>query len=99
MYLWRTAGMAIIVILAIASVAVAEPITISAVDLRTAYQDDKREANRTYKGKQLVVFGYFDEVSVGIVDFMSGGILLDGKPGRKERHEDRRSRDLHRHGW
>ena len=72
MYFWRAAGMAAIAILAITSVVDAQPIMISAVDLRSAYQDDKREANLTYKGKLLVVFGYFGEVSLGIVDFKSG---------------------------
>ena len=55
-----------------ASVSVfAEPITISAVDLKAAYVADKSAANAKYKGKDLVVFGYLDRVSGKIVWFES----------------------------
>ena len=69
--MWRMALTIGSGLMLLASIVMAEPITIAAADLKAAYEADKRAANREYKRNPLVVFGYFDEVRGGLVHFAS----------------------------
>ena len=62
MALLRSIAAAAILLLAIASAA-ADPIRIAADDLAADYGRSRSGANAKYKGKDLVVFGYFGETS------------------------------------
>ena len=65
------AVIATITFLTASTVLGATPIIISAFELKAAYEANKREANRTYKGEPLVVFGYLAEVDGKTVRFRS----------------------------
>ena len=65
------AVIATITFLTASTVLGATPIIISASELKAAYEANRREANRTYKGEPLVVFGYLAEVDGKTVRFRS----------------------------